>query len=151
MPEAVLRSPSGIDPPAEFADALAAAEPGDTLIAVRLDGLEPVERTWGPLLAADHRLLVARLLRTTLRIQDRIGVDAGGDGLLVLLVSGRSEAAPAVFARLRERWEAEGHVGALHARYAIVNDREPIGVTVARASAALADLPRGGGSTLRAA
>jgi hypothetical protein len=81
----------------------------------------------------------------------RIGVDAGGDGLLVLLVSGRSEAAPAVFARLRERWEAEGHVGALHARYAIVNDREPIGVTVARASAALADLPRGGGSTLRAA
>lgn len=111
-------SPSGIAPPADLWAMVDALLPGDAVMSVRIDGMNAISHQHGSLVAADHLVHVARLLRDTLRVQDRVAACEEG-ALVLLLVDGFPEAPGAVFSRLQRAWQATGALGRLRAGYAI--------------------------------
>lgn len=134
--EPLVVSPTGIVPPSELKALVDGLHPGDSILVLRVDGLDAIERMWGALIAADHRLEVARIARCTLRTQDRLGVSEGGE-IVLLLIDGYPEAPEAVFRRMARSWEQSAGVGALQAGYATCNEREAPKMTFARAMGAL--------------
>ncbi|HEX9993734.1 MAG TPA: response regulator [Acidimicrobiales bacterium] len=93
-----LRAATGVDDPSEFYGALAAAEAGDALVGIYVDG------TPAAVLAEDVRRVV--------RQQDRIILRR--DVLVVLLVGGRAEGARAVLGRLAATWPGPAATAAVH-------------------------------------
>lgn len=137
LPERSALSPSGLEPPIAFSEAVAAANVGDTTMALGLDDLVGLERVGGGLIAADHRLALARLLGRCLRAGDRVSVSEDGE-LLVLLVASQEEAAERAFRRIDDAWQAIEGLGTLRAGAARRADGEAAPVTIARAVGALA-------------
>ena len=131
-------SPSGLAPPSDLWDMLDALLPGDAVMSIRIEGMTAISHIHGSLVAADHLLHVARLLRDILRVQDRVA--AGEDGSLVaLLVDGFPEAPTAVFDRLDRAWQASGALGHLRAGYAICTEGGSRRANLANAVGALAN------------
>lgn len=125
-------SPSGVAPPTELAPLLVSMRPGDAVMSVSVDGIDRVSAEHGSIVAADHLLHAARVVRHGLRVQDRLVV--GNDGsLLLLLFDGAPEAARAVFERMAREWQGSGALGELRAGYALVDDDTPPSSTVTRA------------------
>jgi CheY-like chemotaxis protein len=85
---AVFRSPSGVEDPASMRRVLDELEAGDAVLYVRVTSPEAADDRWTQMLRTDRFLAVARTLRATLRVQDRVSID--DDQLLaVLLDAGR--------------------------------------------------------------
>jgi hypothetical protein len=136
MPPVLAKSPSGIEPHPLFNSALAASLPGDAVLVVALDELDQLTRSWGDLVATDHRLAVARALRQALRDNDRMTVNDFAQ-LVVLLVGGRPEAAARVFRRVEEAWRYADGAGTIRGGFAVRAEGELPMVTLARAEGAL--------------
>jgi CheY-like chemotaxis protein len=137
MPAAERPSPSGLEPRGTFKAGIESLVPGDEILVVAVDGLDEMGTTGARgLLAADHRLAVARLLRETVRAQDRVSVDEDLN-LVVLLIGGLPEAAHRVFARLDAAFAQLHLAGTLRAGWAARTGTESPEVTVARAEGAL--------------
>ena len=94
------RSPSGIGSSSDLRHTLQDVVEGDALIVVSVRGLDELEAAVGPVLTADCRLAVGRLLRTTLRIQDLVHEQPDVDGFVGVLRGGDARAADAVWNRL---------------------------------------------------
>jgi chemotaxis response regulator CheB len=130
-------SPSGLEPRATFKAALGSSIAGDEVMVIADEDLDEVGADGArALFAADHRLAVARLLRETLRAQDRLSVDEDAN-FVVLLLGGRPEAAERVFTRLDAQLSARHSLGIVRAGWAARQGSEPPEVTVARAEGAL--------------
>jgi hypothetical protein len=106
-PPPLWRSPAGVAGSHDLTHSLQALAVGDAVLGVALVGLEALEGDVGPLLVADCRLAVARMLRTSLRIQDLLHEAPDHAGFVALLRGGDARSADAVWARLsREVREA---------------------------------------------
>jgi CheY-like chemotaxis protein len=137
MPAAEQPSPSGLEPRSTFKAGIESLIPGDEILVVAVDGLDEIGSSGARgLLAADHRLAVARLLRETVRAQDRVSVDEDLN-FVALLIGGLPEAAQRVFTRLDRAYAQLGVVGTLRAGWAARTGTESPEVTVARAEGAL--------------
>jgi len=136
LPPVLTTSPSGIEPRRLFDDALASSSAGDTLMVVALDDIEELIRSWGDLVATDHRLAVARAVRTQLRSDDRLSVDEDAN-LVVLVVGGDPGTASRIFTRVDDAWRDADGAGTIRAGYAIRGSDESADVCLARATGAL--------------
>ena len=137
MPPAARLSPSGIEPRATFKAGIESLVPGDEILVLAVDGLEEIGTTGArSLIAADHRLAVGRLLRDTVRAQDRVSIDEDLN-FVALLIGGMPEAAQRVFARLDAAFGQLDIEGTLRAGWAARTGTESPEVTVARAEGAL--------------
>jgi hypothetical protein len=108
------------------------------MLVVALDGLEGLVRSWGELVALDHRLALARGLRAALREDDRMTIDDDGT-ILVLLVGGEPQAAETVFGRVADAWQAASGEGTIRAGYSICVETESPATALGRAHGALVD------------
>jgi CheY-like chemotaxis protein len=95
----VWRSPAGVSSHRDLAQALKDLEPGDSVMAVTVVGLEDLEAEVGPLLTADCRLAVAASLRDQLRVQDLLHEAPDVAGFIALMRGGDARAAAAVWSR----------------------------------------------------
>ena len=104
--QAVLRSPSGLETDRDFYTALAESSEDDVLLLLWLEGLDVVVARFGPHIANDWVLQLARATRAATRDHDRL---ACFDGLHVhaLLLGGGVAGPPAVLARIGAAWPAE--------------------------------------------
>lgn len=134
------RSPAGVSSSADLVHSLNATAPGDAILVIIVAGLELVDATIGPLLAADNRLAVARTLRETLRAQDVVHDLKDVDGFAVILRGGEPTAAAAVWTRLLERVSTTGMHGHLVGAHAAITDAGANEV-LARAVAAVQSAP----------
>lgn len=98
---ALWRSPAGVSSERDLADSLLRMETGDAVLAVTVVGLESLDKEAGPLLVADCRLAVARVLRDELRVQDLLHEAPEVQGFVALIRGGDERAAGAVWSRLR--------------------------------------------------
>jgi len=140
VPAPAAVTPSGIESPVSFRPAMENMRPGDALVVFPVtpdpaaDGSDEV---WANVSLLDRRFAVARLLRLTLRVQDRLSVDPDGQ-LLALLVNGGPEGPRAVLTRcqmLRHRERLGVGVGA---GYAVHATGDLPAATLARARGAAA-------------
>lgn len=137
------RSPSGVSPAQDLTRSILALEPGDSILALRILGLEALEADVGPLLTADCRLAIAALLRRELRVQDLLHVANEGAALVAMLRGGDARSADAVWARLVTGIRNEGLPGQPHGAGARV-DAQGGGDAVARAVGAVLGAAVGG-------
>jgi CheY-like chemotaxis protein len=131
-------SPAGVAPHRDLARSLTTMEIGDTVLAVTMLGLEPLEVEVGPLLVADCRLALAGALRDELRVQDLVHEAPEVDGFVALLRSGDERAAGAVWSRLTAEIRAQGLPGTVKGACSRV-DGMGAADAVARAVGALTD------------
>ena len=137
MPPAERPSPSGLEPRSTFKAGVESLVAGDEILVVAVNGLDEIGTSAArALMAADHRLAVARLLRETVRAQDRVSVDEDLN-FVVLLIGGLPEAAQRVFTRLDAAFAQLEIAGTLRAGWAARAGTESPEVTVARAEGAL--------------
>jgi len=99
-PPTIWRSPSGVSAIQDLVHSIETLEMGDAVLGVTVLGLDALEGDVGPLLVADCRLAVARLLRDALRVQDLLHDAPEHAGFLALLRGGDARSADAVWARL---------------------------------------------------
>jgi CheY-like chemotaxis protein len=95
-------TPSGIELPSSFAAVVADLRPSDAVLVLVVPppAAPGPDESWVALVGHDRLLSVARILRSTLRVQDRLSVTTDGE-LVTVLVNGGPEGPPAVMARLR--------------------------------------------------
>lgn len=141
------RSPSGVSPAQDLTHSILVLEPGDSILAVRILGLEAIQADVGALLAADCRLAVGRLLRRELRVQDLLHIGNDDDAFVAMLRGGDARSADAVWARLVTAIRNEGLPGQPHGAGARV-DAQGGGDAVARAVGAVLSTAVGGPSLL---
>jgi CheY-like chemotaxis protein len=137
-------SPSGIEVPASFASVLADLRVSDAVLvlAVTPPADADDDEAWVELVRDDQRLTVARVLRSTLRVQDRLSVTRDGE-LIAVLVNGGPEGPPAVVARVRMLL-ARDHLGLSFGAGSAVHATDDLGsATVARARGAAAGAGKG--------
>lgn len=139
------RSPSGVSPAQDLTHSILALEPGDSILAMRVLGLEALEADVGPLLTADCRLAIANLLRRELRVQDLLHMANEGDTLVAMLRGGDARSADAVWGRLVTGIRNEGWPGEPHGAGARV-DAQGGGDAVARAVGAVLGAAAGSSS-----
>jgi CheY-like chemotaxis protein len=127
-----FRSPSGFAPPSEIDLMVDALAPGDIVMAIDVEGLGSIERAWGEIAAADHRIEVVRCLRWAIRADDEIAVTRDGE-VLVLLVHPTPETPGVVYRRIVDTWKRAGTTGELKAASATCREDEPRRGTLGRA------------------
>jgi CheY-like chemotaxis protein len=133
--KASLTSPRGVEPPEQFDRAMRAVRPLDVALTFAIDDHDAVTRRWGPLGAADLLLELARIARSTTRIQDRLGCPDGRHLELALLGSGPG-GAHAVFQRVRRAWQRPGRPTFSAGYASVAIDEDPL-ATFRRARRAL--------------
>lgn len=117
-PSPFWRSPSGVSSSHDLVQSLQSALAGDALLLIVPQGLAGLEGV-GPTLIADCRLVSARLLRDTLRVQDVVHEVPEVDGFVALLRGGDASAAEAAWSRLvalHDGARAPGHLTGAHTR-----------------------------------
>jgi CheY-like chemotaxis protein len=139
----IWRSPSGVAAAQDLTHSILALEPGDSVLTVRILGLDGVEADVGRLLADDCRLAIARLLRAELRVQDLLHLATDGDVLVAMLRGGDARSADAVWSRLLTAIRYEGLPGEPHGAGSRV-DGQGGGDAVARAVGAVLSTGIGG-------
>jgi CheY-like chemotaxis protein len=108
------RSPAGVSAVQDLEHSLATLEVGDAVLGIDVVALDALEGDVGPVLVADCRLAVARLLRATLRVQDLLHEAPDHAGFLALLRGGDARSADAVWARLAKDVREAELPGRLH-------------------------------------
>jgi len=139
----IWRSPSGVAAAQDLTHSILALETGDSVLTMRILGLEAVEADVGPLLAADCRLAIARLLRAELRVQDLLHLANEGEAFVAMLRGGDARSADAVWSRLVTAIRNEGLPGEPHGAGSRV-DSHGGGDAVARAVGAVLSVTVGG-------
>jgi CheY-like chemotaxis protein len=127
-----FRSPSGFAPPSELDAMVDGLEPGDIVLAIDVEGLGSIERAWGAMTAADHRLEIVRALRWAIRSDDEVAMTADGE-IVVLLIHPTPETAGVVYRRITDAWARAGTTGEIKAASATCRDDEPHRGTLGRA------------------
>lgn len=113
-PPPLWRSPSGVSSAADLVHSLQRLDDGDAVLGVAVAGLDALEGDVGPLLVADCRLAVARILRGTLRTQDLLHEAPDAAAFVALLRGGDSRSADAVWQRLTAALRAADLAGQVH-------------------------------------
>lgn len=124
---AVLRSPSGVEAPESIERVVDALEPGDAVLYVRVVSPEQDDDGWTRMLRTDRFLAVARTLRATLRLQDRVSID--GEQLLAILLDADRVGVESAWRRLEIAHELTGTGGVLSGGWALCDGSQP-GVAV---------------------
>jgi hypothetical protein len=127
-----VRAPSGFAPPSELDALVDALSPGDIVVAIDVEGLGSIERAWGAMAAADHRIEVVRALRWAIRSDDEIAMTGDGE-IIVLLIHPTADTPGVVYRRIIDAWHRAGTTGELKAASATCRDDEPRRGTLGRA------------------
>jgi CheY-like chemotaxis protein len=135
-PPPLWRSPSGLAASQDLVHSLERVDQGDAVLGIAVSSLEALEGDVGALLIADCRLAVARLLRTTLRVQDLLHEAPDGDDFVAFLRGGDSRSADAVWARFAATCRTADLPGRVHGVAARVDALGP-GDALARVAGAL--------------
>jgi hypothetical protein len=106
------------------------------VLYVRVTSPETGEDGWTQMLHTDRFLAVARTLRATLRVQDRVSID--DDQLLAVLLDAGRVGVEAAWRRLEAAHARAGTGGELSAGWSVADGSEPGAVVVARARDAAA-------------
>jgi CheY-like chemotaxis protein len=143
----IWTSPSGLSPAQDLTHSILTLEPGDSVLAMRVLGLEALESDVGALLADDCRLATARLLRSKLRVQDLLHMSSDDEAFVALLRGGDARSADAVWSRVVTAIRHEGLPGEPHGAGARV-DPQGGGDAVNRAVGAVLSVGVGGSAFL---
>jgi DNA-binding NarL/FixJ family response regulator len=144
---AVLRSPSGVEDPASMRRLLDELEAGDAVLYVRVTSPEAGTDDWTRMLHTDRFLAVARTLRATLRVQDRVSID--DEQLLSVLLDAGRVGVESAWRRLDEAHARTDIGGVLSAGWSVADGTEPGAVVRGRArEAAIRSVGQGSGDRL---
>jgi CheY-like chemotaxis protein len=132
-------SPSGLEDPVTFTEAVVHLEPGDAVLVVHVAGIENPRDWFERVAATDLSLSGARLLRALMRTQDRLAateLDADDQprDLVALVLGGRRAGAEAVWHRLEQAHERSNLPGVVSAGWAMCDDGVPGPLAVSRAA-----------------
>lgn len=132
-------SASGLEDPDTLQNASVRLLPGDAVLIVHIAGLEYPADWFDRVAAIDHVLAVARLLRSVLRVQDRLSIlDPGPDDrpadLIALVLGGRGRGVESVWRRLLRAHEVSSLPGILNAGWAMCDEGVAGPVVVSRAT-----------------
>ena len=132
-------TPSGLEDPSTFSDAVVHLEPGDTVLVVHVAGIENPRDWFERVAATDLSLSGARLLRTLMRTQDRLGatepeVDEQPRDLVALILGTRRAGAEAVWRRLESAHEQSNLPGVVSAGWAMCDEGVPGPLAMSRAA-----------------
>lgn len=134
-------SPSGIEDPDSFDEAVLRLEPGDGLLVVHVALDQAFRGTFPRLLGVDTLLTTARLARGILRVQDRLSItEALSDDripeLAIAILGGGRPGVEAVWRRLERAHELAKAPGVLSAGWALVDEVVPGTAALLRAGEA---------------
>jgi CheY-like chemotaxis protein len=141
-----FRSPSGFAPPTEIDAMIDALADGDVLMVFDVGGIDSIERTWGSLVAADHRIELVRSIQYATRTDDEIAVTDDGE-VVALLLHPTPETPAAVYRRVTERWRRSDAPGEVRAASATCRSDEPRRGTLGRALGGVRTQAQQGGVT----
>lgn len=141
FPEPGPATASGIEDPDTFDEAVLRLERGDGILVVHVALDHDLRGTYHRIAGTDALLAAARVLRTTLRIQDRLSITepASDDRLpelAVAVLGGGRPGVESVWRRLERAHEAGREHGVLSAGWALVDDVVPGPAALARATEA---------------
>jgi CheY-like chemotaxis protein len=123
LPAPDVRSPSGLEEPETFMQVVRQLEPGDAVLYVQVIPAEGAAvDPWARLVHTDRFLAVARALRTVLRVQDRLTVDA--DQLAAVLLDAQQVGVESAWARLERAQELTSIGGIVSGGWALVHENE---------------------------
>ena len=105
------RSPAGVSSHHDLAHSMLELELGDAVLGITVIGLDALETDVGPVLVADCRLAVARILGDLLRVQDFLHEAPEVDGFVALLRGGDARSTGALWSRLTAGIENAGLPG----------------------------------------
>jgi two-component system chemotaxis response regulator CheY len=143
FPEPGPASPSGIEDPDTFDEAVLRLQPHDGVLVVHVALDHALRGTYPSLVGVDTLLATARLLRGILRTQDRLSITepASDDRLpelAVAVLGGGRPGVESVWRRLERAHELATGPGILSAGWALVDDVAPGPAAFARAAEAAA-------------
>ncbi len=138
FPHPGRRSPSGLEDPESFADAVNHLDLGDSVLVVHLGGTDGTAGWFARLQAADQLLLAARALRISLRAQDRLSAEAPAPDarpceLVALLLAGGRAGVESLWARLDTAFRAGHGLGTLSGGWATCDEPGTGGLALQRA------------------
>ncbi len=143
FPEPGSQSPSGIEDPDSFDEAVLRLQAHDGVLVVHVAVDHGMRGTYPSLVGHDTLLATARLLRSILRVQDRLSITepASEDRLpelAVAVLGGGRPGVEAVWRRLERAHELAKGPGVLSGGWALVDDVVPGPAALGRASEAAA-------------
>jgi two-component system chemotaxis response regulator CheY len=143
FPEPGPASPSGIEDPDSFDEAVLRLQPHDGVLVVHVAVEHGLRGTYPRLVGVDTLLDTARLLRGILRTQDRLSIaeppsDDRLPELAVAVLGGGRPGVEAVWRRLERAHELAKGPGVLSAGWALVDDVVPGPAALGRATEAAA-------------
>jgi two-component system chemotaxis response regulator CheY len=143
FPEPGPASPSGIEDPDTFDEAVLRLQRHDGVLVVHVAIEHGIRGTYPRLVAVDTLLSTARVLRNILRVQDRLSITepASDDRLpelAVAVLGGGRPGVESVWRRLQQTHELAKGPGILSGGWALVDDVVPGPAALGRASDAAA-------------
>jgi NarL family two-component system response regulator LiaR len=130
---------SGLEDPETFQDAVLDLVPGDAVLVVHVAGIENPVDWFERVAATDLSLSVAAMLRSLVRVQDRLAVRELSDDeqprdLVVLVLAGRRAGAEAVWRRIETAHEQSDLPGVVSGGWAMCDEGVVGPMAVSRAA-----------------